>query len=286
MNFQDKFELFYKKLSGLLLDTTLRKLGAYILECLRLKNQNSSYDKLPECLEMIDFRKFTRINYGCGYDKMIGYLNVDVDPASNPDLLIPIGDLSSLPKHHFEEVYAKDVLEHIPRVKSLEALLEFSSLLRDEGKLVIQTTSITQVAKKLIENPLFPEQFGWTICMFGNQVHPGDFHYTGFTDTSLTVHLVSAGFKIVQKSMVEDWLMNFKSIKIEAWDDLLTIHQQSSTEVFLAAAYLRFFERPLDEVGKQHFGGRIEKGESRRAVLLDIASSPEKLYVTARKLKI
>ena len=25
-------------------------------------------------------------------------------------------------------------------------------------------------------DPTFAAQFGWTICLFGNQAHPGDFH--------------------------------------------------------------------------------------------------------------
>jgi hypothetical protein len=91
-----------------------------------------------------DFSIYEKINFGCGYDKREGYLNVDSDPACDPDFLIPIGDLSLLPKHHFKEVLAKDVLEHIPRAKSLDALLEFSSLLCDGGTLFLQTSSITK----------------------------------------------------------------------------------------------------------------------------------------------
>ena len=73
--------------------------------------------------------EYTKLNYGCGFDKRLGYLNVDMDPACQPDLLIKSNDFSQLPKYHFEELLAKDVLEHIPRTQTLNALLEFSSLL-------------------------------------------------------------------------------------------------------------------------------------------------------------
>ena len=233
-------------------------------------------------MQEFDFSEFEKINFGCGYDKKPGYLNVDVDVACKPDFLIPIGDLSSLPKHHFQEVYAKDVLEHIPRSKSLESLLEFASLLRLGGTLIVQTTSITQVAKKLEENLSFADQFGWTTCLFGNQAHSGDFHYTGFTETTLSVHLLAAGFQIVEKGMEDDWMMRYECRLVDSWDDCLN-SVKTDTE-FLEFAYINFFHRPIDDVGRIHFGGLLREGADRYSVLRDIVSSPERLYVTARRI--
>lgn len=230
-----------------------------------------------------DFSIYKKINYGCGYEKLAGYLNVDVDAACQPDFLIPpSGDLTAFPKHQFSEVYAKDVLEHIPRAKSLEALLEFASLLDNGGKLVVQTTSITEVAKKLADNPSFAAQYGWTICLFGNQAHAGDFHFTAFTDVSLTVYVAAAGFEVINKQLADEWILRFECRKIEGWDDLL--NNSMSDQAFLASAYEQLFSRPIDYIGQIHFGGRLNAGATRRDVLRDIASSPERLYVTAAKL--
>lgn len=221
------------------------------------------------------------MNYGCGYDKRSGYLNVDMDPACAPDFLIKDLDLSALPQLHFEEVLAKDVLEHIPRNKSLAALLDFSSFLVTNGRLIVQTSSILHVAKHLENNPSFDSQFGWTICMFGNQAHPGDFHYTGFTETTLKVHLAAAGFEVIEQSLVEEWVFNFVCEKVFSWDELLT--KSLSNEGFLSEAYQIFFNRPLDEQGRIYFLKCLET-QPRRHVLREIASCPERLYVTARNL--
>jgi len=229
-----------------------------------------------------DFSRFDRLNFGCGYDKMPGYLNVDVDPACEPDVLLPGGDVSMLPKHHFAEVYAKDVLEHIPRARSLDALLEFASLLQDRGRLMVQTTSILDVARKFAENPSFADQYGWTICLFGNQAHPGDYHFTAFTDTTLTVHLAAAGFAVTSRGMSEGWIMRFECVKERSWDGLLDA--RCGDVEFVGRAYRQFFGRAIDEVGRIHFGGKLERGEPRRAVLKEIACAPEHLYVTARDL--
>lgn len=229
-----------------------------------------------------DYSGYDRINFGCGYNKMSGYLNVDIDPACSPDVLLPSGDLSLLPKRHIAEVFAKDVLEHIPRGKSLDALLEFSSLLTDGGKLTVSTTSILDIAAKFDEQRSFAEQYGWTICLFGNQVHPGDYHFTGFTDTTLTVHLAAAGFIVIARQISEGWVMRFECVKQHAWDSLLD--DPCSDLDFVSLAYEQFFQRPLDDTGRLYFGDKLYSGESRRAVLKEIVCAPEFLFVTARNL--
>jgi hypothetical protein len=91
-------------------------------------------------------RTLTRPNVGCGYDKKPGYLNVDIDPACAPDLLIKEGDDSAIPRGHFAEAFATDVLEHIERTEALGALLRWSEYLIDRGALIVSTSSILGVA--------------------------------------------------------------------------------------------------------------------------------------------
>jgi len=234
--------------------------------------------------DSFDFTRYSKMNFGCGYDKILGYLNVDVDEACAPDLLIPFGDLSSLPRNHFSEILAKDVLEHVPRAKTLEILLYLSGLMRIEGKLIVQTTSIIDVANKLKNSSSFADQYGWTICLFGNQAHPGDFHYTGFTDITLTVHLNAAGFEVLHRDMVDGWMMRFECYKRESWDELC--NTTIDNETFLKLAYSRFFYRDLDDIGRLHFGKLLHSGISKYNVLLQIASAPERLYVVARQMNI
>jgi len=231
---------------------------------------------------IFDYSRYDKVNYGCGFDKREGYLNVDTDAACIPDVLIPVGDLSSLPKRHFSEVYANDVLEHIPRVKTLDALLEFASLLKLSGALIIQVPSVTHVIKKMHENPLFADQYGWTICLFGNQAHSGDFHHTGFTDTYLTVHLAAAGFDVTKRELRDEWLLRFECRKTSSWDDLLEAKVDDLE--FLMQAYNIFFKRVLDDTGRIHFGGQLKNGVARREILKTIASAPERLFVVARQL--
>jgi predicted SAM-dependent methyltransferase len=236
----------------------------------------------PASAQAVDFSRYDKINYGCGYDKLAGYLNVDIDPMCQPDLLIAPGDLSAIPKGHFSEVHAKDVLEHIPRAHSLDALVEFASLLRPGGRLMVQTSSITDLAHKFLADPPFQEQYGWTICQFGNQTHPGDYHFTGFTDRTLTVHLVAAGFEVVHKDLIDGWMFRWECRKTQAWDELLAA--SLGNEAFLSAAYEQLLGRPADAQARAHLAVALRGGADRRAVLKGVAASPERLLHTARRL--
>lgn len=230
-----------------------------------------------------DLSLYDRMNYGCGYDKRAGYLNVDAWRGCEPDFLIEPGDFSKLPKRHFGEIFARDVLEHIPRPQTLRTLLEFASLMRKGGTLIVQTSSIVHVAEKMRENPSFADHYGWSICLFGNQAHEGDYHLTGFTDVSLTVHLAAAGFTVVSKEVVEGWMFKFDCEKTSDWDQLLD-QPSLSDEDFMARAYQEQFGRLIDETGIAHFGLRLRQGASRRDVLLELTSAEERLHVTARRL--
>jgi len=188
-----------------------------------------------------DLSLYDKMNYGCGYDRRAGYLNVDAYAGCEPDFLIQPGDFSKLPKRHFGEIYARDVLEHIPRPQTLRTLLEFASLMKMGGTLIVQTSSILHVAEKMRENPSFADHYGWSICLFGNQAHEGDFHLTGFTDASLTVHLAAAGFTVMSKEVVEGWMLKFDCVKSSEWDQLLD-RPSLSDEEFMALAYQQQFD--------------------------------------------
>src|SRR5688500_11537597 len=76
-----------------------------------------------------------RLNFGCGFDKRDGYLNVDSHAGCDPDVLLVDNDLSVLADEPFDEILALDVLEHIPRTETLSILLKWADLLRPAGTL-------------------------------------------------------------------------------------------------------------------------------------------------------
>lgn len=224
----------------------------------------------------------SKLNLGCGYDKREGYLNVDIDPACAPDILIRDGDYSRIPRRRFEEVLAKDVLEHIPRAQTLAALLDFADYLVDGGKLILQTSSILGVAAKLQQLSRYADHHGWTICLFGSQAHAGDFHHTGFTEVTLTVHLRAAGFRIDVLEMRDDWMFYVEATKVENW--AATAEDQSfDDQEFLQAVYRDGLLRDADEAGMAHWSAALKAGTTRKHVAKELFSAPERLFRIAER---
>jgi SAM-dependent methyltransferase len=84
-----------------------------------------------------------RLNLGCGAFKKAGFLNVDGNPAVEPDVLV---DLDSFPypfaDGQFEVVEADHVLEHLQDPFAVVA--ELSRILADDGTLRIRVPHFTR----------------------------------------------------------------------------------------------------------------------------------------------
>lgn len=231
---------------------------------------------------MIDSPPVRRLNFGCGYDKRPGYVNVDSDPVCGPDVLILNNDLSPLQGEPFSEVLARDVLEHIPRTQTPSILLEWAALLEPAGRLVLQTSSVIGVARQLERETSFRQQYGWTICLFGNQAHPGDFHLTGFTELTLRVHLLSAGFQTQRMWLTDRWLLHAEATKVDDWLAVLTSTADADDHAFLRAAYQAALFRDGDAGGMDYFLEGLGAGTfDRREVLKTLMASPERLFAVA-----
>jgi hypothetical protein len=220
-----------------------------------------------------------KLNIGCGYDKRDGYLNIDMDPACNPDLLVFDNDLSMLPHGHFEELLAHDVLEHIPRSLTMSSLLDWASLLKRNGTLTLQTSDILGITDMMRQNPTFAFEFNWTGLMFGNQIHPGDFHFNGFTERTLRAHLEVAGFACSGFSRKDGWLLSATVPKVRDWQEPLLVLRNTSDQNFLSAIFRIALTREVTPADLKRFKGRNLSSQSvRRWVLREIISNPENLY--------
>lgn len=241
-------------------------------------------NKLKPGQTKVNIKKFRKINLGCGYDKREDYLNVDVDAACEPDLLIENGDFSVIPDNHFNEILANDVLEHIPRSKSLQVLIDWSGYLKKNGILKLQTTSILSVAEQMKKNKKFSDHYGWSICLFGNQAHPGDFHYTGFTEATLKVHLLAAGYRIESFEIRDKWLFHVNAKKDYDLIESVKKNSNKSNSDFTDWVFKEAFGRRPDELGGVHILNELEAGRSTKLeVAKHLFSSPERLYHIAQQ---
>ena len=156
-----------------------------------------------------------RLNLGCGYDRRDGYLHVDTDPRTNPDLLADVREMSSLPSEHFDEIAAFDVLEHLPRLDTDRALAEWSRLLRPGGILRLRVPSFLHLVERLLCGGYDSDEHHRSTMhlAYGTQAHAGDFHHTSFTPLTLRQHLHRAGFAVRDADIVDGWMFEVVAAK-------------------------------------------------------------------------
>lgn len=227
---------------------------------------------------------FRKINFGCGYDKRDGYLNVDVDPACEPDLLIVDDNYSIIPSNSFDEILARDVLEHIPRAQTAGVLVDWADYLVIGGQLALQTSSIMGVARQLEATNDFAAHHGWSNCLFGNQAHPGDFHYTGFTETTLRVHLLAAGFDVGEFTLDDGWLLAVDGVKTTSWTSIIEELTGHSDVDFVNALYPFALQREPDANGMTYMTTELAAQRiTRRDAARHLFGSAERLFRTAEQ---
>jgi predicted SAM-dependent methyltransferase len=236
-------------------------------------------------------KKLEKINVGCGWDKREGYLNIDVDAKTYPDVLVVGNDYSIIPKYHYTEILANDVLEHISHTQTLSVLLDWSECLKDNGKLHLQTSSILGVAAQLKLKPKFVDQIGWTCCLFGNQAHEGDFHHVGFTEATLKVHLLAAGYAIDSFSIHNQWLFFVDCHKTFDWTSLIRDNDKKNDSEFIVALYKTVLGREPDWMGEQHIkqglaSNSLTRSLTRRDAVKHVFQSRERLYYIAEQANL
>lgn len=86
-----------------------------------------------------------KLNIGSRDFRMDGYLNVDIDPSRNPDILADACDLSAVKSESVDEVHASHVLEHIPWPRGFVALSEWTRVLKPGGVLKIAVPDVETI---------------------------------------------------------------------------------------------------------------------------------------------
>jgi Methyltransferase domain len=146
-----------------------------------------------------------RLNLGCGYDLRDGYVNVDFAPHHTPDVA---GDVMHLPVRDAvaEEVFAQDVLEHLPRTSTADALREWARVVAPGGSIHARFPSLVH-AVELMQRKNDVE--GHRVLMqnlYGTQAYTGDVHLTSFTDLTVAEDFHAAGFRELVATVADEWM--------------------------------------------------------------------------------
>lgn len=138
-----------------------------------------------------------RLNVGCGEILKEGYVNVDLF-VQNPGIVQAPADSLPYSDSSVDEVFSSHLLEHITHGQTIKVLSEWFRVLRPGGTLQLVVPDLEWCLRNWLSLPE-SERWGFPLyTIFGLQIHPGEYHHTGFTVPRLIYLLQSVGFTNVQ----------------------------------------------------------------------------------------
>ena len=154
-----------------------------------------------------------KLNLGCGWDRRPGWINIDFLPEHEPDVL---ADVLQLPFENGAASYAlaQDVLEHLPRTSTSDALKEWSRVLSNDGTLELRVPSLFHAVELMKFNPTITFHETLIQNLYGTQAYTGDVHLTSFTDLTLIHYLHQNGFTEVSLEIKDEWMFDIRAKKM------------------------------------------------------------------------
>ena len=149
--------------------------------------------------------KFAGLNLGSGSTRIKGFCSIDANPRSACDVIAHIEQIK-LPSDSVGAIYNSHVFEHIPRAEAARVLAEWYRVLKPGGKMYICVPDQEVLFRIYLDNlPLYDKEEGRypvdraCYLTYGGQTNRHDFHFYGYSLTTLKYLLESVGFKNVQR---------------------------------------------------------------------------------------
>jgi predicted SAM-dependent methyltransferase len=151
-----------------------------------------------------------KLHLGCGYKKLEGFINVDIRPETNCDIIDDVTNLKSFNDNSADMIYACHVLEHFGRHSYKDVLKRWTTVLKSGGTLRISVPDLLKVSE-LHYNKKYPlkKLIGF---LYGGQNYAENYHYIGFDFDMLKEDLEELGYKDVK-------MWNWKEVEHGSVDD-------------------------------------------------------------------
>lgn len=104
-----------------------------------------------------------KLNVGCGQNYLDGYVNIDIDKKAKADKIMPAYNLD-FENEVFDEILAKQIIEHLGFFKTKYFLSEAYRTLKDGKLLIIETPHIEKAFENFLKAKNMEERervLGW-----------------------------------------------------------------------------------------------------------------------------
>jgi len=142
-----------------------------------------------------------KLNLGCYNKKFHGFINVDIRPEVNPDVIDDCSKLETFEPNSISLIYASHFFEHLDFKQGNEAIKRYYELLIPGGILRLAVPDMEAV---------FAHYFYWKdlkllySALWGSQKHDFDKHLSGYDEKTLTELFINTGFQKVEKWKWQD----------------------------------------------------------------------------------
>jgi predicted SAM-dependent methyltransferase len=137
-----------------------------------------------------------RLNLGGRGIKIKGFQTVDLSEEHDVQIKSDVSNLWMFRDGSVDEIYASQILEHFPHVKTESVLKEWYRVLKPGSRITIGVPDF----HRAIEIYLNIGLVSWvTNQLYGDQIYPLAFHYAPFTFASLAAQLTKVGFRNVKR---------------------------------------------------------------------------------------
>lgn len=142
-------------------------------------------------------------NFGCGTNKIEGFINVDCNKDVKPDEIMDLLKTLPIEDETVDQIVLYHTIEHIEKKYHIPILLEFWRILKPEGNLMISYPEFREIAQNWIENFKGQREF-WEATIYGRQTSSSDFHVSLMDSKEFAVVLRTAGFNQLIKYMEQE----------------------------------------------------------------------------------
>lgn len=153
-----------------------------------------------------------KLNLGCANDIKEGYDNIDMYCNDPRVINADVSDLSKLYElDSVDEIYARDILEHLPFKKIPQILFHWCSLLRKGGKIYIQSIDLDKQIEAYNQKIWTVEHmntfvFAGQQCIGSEMKEIGedvDFHKSALTQPYLIHLMKNIGMEVISRTQDE-----------------------------------------------------------------------------------
>ena len=132
-----------------------------------------------------------KLNLGCYNKKLPGFVNIDIRPECEPDVVDNAFTLETVYEGTVDLIYCCHMLEHLSYEEARKAIRVWYGKLKPNGVLRLAVPDL----KKACALYLLTEDKEIVKSMFwGSQRHEFDFHKNGWSESELYEELWDAGF--------------------------------------------------------------------------------------------